>query len=60
MATNWNKRLGELPQAVVKPMGLSTVDIPANTSFNSVEQALAAKLPKGTQITINGRRAVVE
>jgi hypothetical protein len=30
------------------------------TSFTSVEAATAAKLPKGTMITINGRRAVVE
>jgi hypothetical protein len=30
------------------------------TSFNSVAEAEAAKLPKGTIITINGRRAVVE
>lgn len=31
-----------------------------NTSFNSIQDAEAAKLPKGTIITINGRRAVVE
>jgi hypothetical protein len=31
-----------------------------NTSFNSVAEAEAAKLPKGTIITINGRRARVE
>lgn len=31
-----------------------------NTSFGSVQEAEAAKLPKGTIITINGRRAVVE
>jgi hypothetical protein len=30
------------------------------TSFNSMQEALAAKLPTGTEITINGRRAVVE
>lgn len=30
------------------------------TSFNSVKEAEAANLPKGTVITINGRRAVVE
>lgn len=30
------------------------------TAFNSVAEAEAAKLPKGTIITINGRRAVVE
>lgn len=30
------------------------------TSFNSVAEAEAANLPKGTVITINGRRAVVE
>lgn len=29
-------------------------------SFNSVQEAEAAKLPKGTKITINGRNAVVE
>jgi hypothetical protein len=33
---------------------------PSNTSFNSVDDAMKAKLPKGTVITINGRRAVVE
>lgn len=33
---------------------------PSNTSFNSVDDAMKAKLPKGTMITINGRRAVVE
>jgi hypothetical protein len=33
---------------------------PSNTSFNSVDAAMKAKLPKGTVITINGRRAVVE
>lgn len=60
LAEKWNKRLGELPQAVVKPMGLSPVTLPANTSFNSVEEALAAKLPKGTRITIKGRPAEVE
>jgi hypothetical protein len=32
----------------------------SKTSFNSVADATAAKLPKGTMITINGRRAVVE
>ena len=32
----------------------------ATTSFTSVKDAEAAKLPKGTMITINGRRAVVE
>jgi hypothetical protein len=31
-----------------------------NTSFNSVDEALSANLPVGTQITINGRKAVVE
>ena len=30
------------------------------TSFTSLEAAEAAKLPRGTQITINGRRAIVE
>ena len=33
---------------------------PTKTSFTSVKDAEAAKLPKGTIITINGRRAVVE
>ena len=32
----------------------------SKTSFNSVKEAEAANLPKGTVITINGRRAVVE
>lgn len=32
----------------------------AKTAFTSVEEANAAKLPKGTMITINGRKAVVE
>jgi hypothetical protein len=32
----------------------------AKTDFTSVKEAEAAKLPKGTIITINGRRAVVE
>lgn len=31
-----------------------------NTNFTSVEEAEKANLPKGTLITINGRRAVVE
>ena len=34
--------------------------VQTNTSFDSIESAEAAKLPAGTQITINGRRAVVE
>jgi hypothetical protein len=34
--------------------------IPTGTSFNSVEEATKANLPKGTIITIGGRRAVVE
>lgn len=34
--------------------------MPTNTSFNSVEEATKANLPKGTIITIGGRRAVVE
>ncbi len=34
--------------------------MPKSTSFNSVEEATRANLPKGTIITINGRRAVVE
>lgn len=33
---------------------------PKTTSFNSVDEAMKANLPKGTVITINGRRAVVE
>lgn len=33
---------------------------PAKTAFTSVKEAEAANLPKGTIITINGRRAVVE
>lgn len=33
---------------------------PVKTEFRSVAEAEAAKLPKGTIITINGRRAVVE
>lgn len=31
-----------------------------NLSFSSIGEAEAAKLPKGTEITINGRRAVIE
>lgn len=33
---------------------------PPALSFNTLQEAEAAKLPKGTQITIGGRRAVVE
>lgn len=57
---DWNARLGTLPQKVVGPMGLSTVTLPAQTSFDTVEEATAAGLPKGTVITVGGRRAVVE
>jgi hypothetical protein len=60
LAAKWNKRLGELPQAVVGPMGLVPVQLTANTSFATVQEAMAAKLPKGTQITVGGRPAVVE
>ena len=59
-AKDWNSRLETLPQKVVAPMGLSSVPLPTQTSFDSVEEATAAKLPKGTAITVNGRRAVVE
>lgn len=59
-AQDWNARLGSMPQKVVGPMGLSSVSVPPQTSFNSVEEANAAKLPKGTVITVGGRRAVVE
>jgi len=59
-AQDWNTRLGSMPQKVVGPMGLSSVSVPPQTSFNSVEEANAAKLPKGTVITVGGRRAVVE
>lgn len=41
-----------------KQAGRSTS--PTSNSFNSVEEATRANLPKGTIITINGRRAVVE
>jgi len=60
LAAKWNKRLTTLPQAVVGPMGLSTVELPPNTSFATVQDAMAAKLPKGTKITVGGRSAVVE
>lgn len=33
---------------------------PAVTAFDSPSAAISANLPKGTQITINGRRAIVE
>ena len=42
-------------QRAAKMPGMST-----GTSFNSVEEANRANLPKGTIITIGGRRAVVE
>jgi hypothetical protein len=42
-------------QRAAKMPGMST-----GTSFNSVEEATRANLPKGTIITIGGRRAVVE
>jgi len=57
---DWNSRLGSMPQKVVGPMGLSTVELPTQTAFDSVEEATAAKLPKNTIITIGGRKAVVE
>mgnify|MGYP000704009271 CR=1 FL=1 len=56
----WNTRLGTLPQKVVGPMGLSSVSVPTQTAFESVEEAVAAKLPKGTKITVNGRPAEVQ
>lgn len=46
---------GSSPSEVI-PTGQSI----NNNVFNSVQEAEAANLPKGTQITINGRRAVVE
>jgi hypothetical protein len=60
LAEKWNKRLTTLPQAVVGPMGLSNVELPPNTSFATVQEAMAAKLPKGTRITVGGRSAIVE
>lgn len=57
---DWNSRLGSMPQKVVGPMGLSNVELPTQTAFDSVEEATAAKLPKNTIITIGGRKAVVE
>jgi hypothetical protein len=57
---DWNSRLGSMPQKVVGPMGLSSVELPAQTAFDSVEEANAAKLPKGTAITVGGRKAIVE
>lgn len=42
----------------VEPYGFSAK--PSTTSFTSVAEAEAANLPKGTSITINGRKAVVE
>jgi hypothetical protein len=57
---DWNTRLGSMPQKVVGPMGLSNIELPPQTAFESVEEATAAKLPKGTAITVNGRKAVVE
>ena len=57
---DWNSRLGSMPQKVVGPMGLSSVNLPAQTAFDSVEEATAAGLPKGTTITVGGRKAIVE
>jgi hypothetical protein len=59
-AKDWNTRLGSMPQKVVGPMGLSSVSVPDQTAFESVEEAMAAKLPKGTKITVNGRPAEVQ
>jgi hypothetical protein len=40
---------------------LAPSSAPANApNFRSVEEAEAANLPKGTRITINGRRAEVQ
>lgn len=45
-----------------KQRAMKTPGMPkqSTTSFNSVDEAMKANLPKGTTITINGRRAVVE
>ena len=40
--------------------GIPTISPTENYKFNSIEEAEAAKLPKGTVIYVNGRRAVVE
>lgn len=58
--SSWNSRLKALPQKVVEPMGLSPVSLPSQTSFGTVEEANAAQLPKGTAITVGGRKAIVE
>jgi hypothetical protein len=41
-------------------MGLSVVTVPTQTAFDTVDEAMAAKLPKGTRITVNGRPAEVQ
>jgi hypothetical protein len=33
---------------------------PVNTTFASKKEAMAAKLPKGTRVTVNGRPAIIE
>lgn len=54
--TNWRDAANKaLAEKKAKQPGA-----PTTNSFNSVEEAMKAKLPKGTIITINGRRAVVE
>jgi hypothetical protein len=47
-------------EAYLKSRGIQVQGGSTNTSFNSVEEANKANLPKGTIITIGGRRAVVE
>jgi hypothetical protein len=47
-------------EAYLQSRGIKTQSQPVKTSFGSVEEATRANLPKGTIITINGRRAVVE
>lgn len=47
-------------EAYLKSRGIQSQGGTTKTSFNSVEEATKANLPKGTVITINGRRAVVE
>jgi hypothetical protein len=47
-------------EAYLKSRGIQVQGGSKNTSFNSVEEANKANLPKGTIITIGGRRAVVE
>jgi hypothetical protein len=59
-AKDWNSRLESMPQKVVGPMGLSGVTVPTQTAFDTVDEAMAAKLPKGTRITVNGRPAEVQ